>query len=152
MSADTVTELRPMEECHCGACVAMMLDVFRNPPWSYEWLQPDRITAYVADLLRTPRFRGFVLLCGEALLAACLGVESDYFAAAAYEIKEIFVARELQGQGVGGAFLDDIEAILAEEGKSCVTLNTQRTIPAFRFYERHGYSVAPETVMMSKRL
>ena len=144
--------LLPMDESHCDACAALLMDVFTNPPWSYDWLKQDKMDAYVRDLLRTPGFRGFVLLQKGMLRAACLGVEADYFAAPTYEIKEILVTRELQGHGVGSAFLSGIEAALAADGRVCVTLNTQRSIPAFRFYEKHGYAVSPETVMMSKLL
>ena len=152
MGAGSSVELRAMDESHCAACAELLFDVFTNSPWSYDWLRRDKMLAYVTDLMRTPGFRGFVLLRNGVLRAACLGLTMDYFAASTYDIKEILVARALQGHGVGGAFLNDIEAKLAAEGTACVTLNTQRSIPAFRFYEKHGYSVSPETVMMSKPL
>jgi len=141
-----------MEQKHMGACVGLFVDTFTNPPWDYGWMRREKIVVYFADLWRTPGFRGFVVLRDDVVCAACLGILTDYFAVPTYEIKEIYVSRTLQGEGIGSAFLAEIEAELAAEGVPVVTLYTQRTIPAYEFYTKRGYAAAHDAVMMNKMI
>ena len=142
----------PMNRSHIEPCVDLFINVFANPPWSYTWMRRDSIRAYIEDLFRTPGFRGFIVLRKGKAVTACLGIASRYFAVPTYEIKEILVSQAVQNAGIGSAFLAAIERALMADGIAAVSLYTQKTIPAFHFYEKQGYAPAADMVMMRKGL
>jgi putative acetyltransferase len=56
------------------------------------------------------------------------------------EIKRMYVRPEYQGQGIGGAILEEIEALAVAEGLERLVLETGHNHPAaWRVYERAGF-------------
>ena len=137
---------------HTDACVRLFYDVFTSGEWQMPWLTVENIRRYFDDLCRTPQFIGYVWMEADRLLGACLGIASDYFDAPQYEIKEIFVAPDCQGQGIGGRFLAEVEGGLRQKGIQVMTLFTSRGIPAYSFYVKRGYIQNEETVHFMKTL
>lgn len=134
------------------ACAALYFDLFTHDPWGYDWMTLENVCRYFTDLENTPCFLGATYAHGGRLAGFCLGVISDYFLSASFEIKEIAVARDMQGAGIGGRLLRGVEDYLAARGVQTVTLATRREMDAFSFYVRHGYEVSDGAVYMSKFL
>lgn len=135
-----------------AAAADTFIDVFGNEPWNYNWIERDNIVRYFTDLYNTPGFSGFVLRKDQDITGFCFGISSDYFVAPYYEIKEIFIKRELQGSGFGGELLTLVEEQLKEQGIFTVTLATERNIAAYEFYLKHGYIISPSFVYMCKTM
>ena len=133
-------------------CVGIYLELFRSEPFSYTWLTKETALRYFSDLIKHPRFQGYVFYENGCLLGGCLGYTDDYFLAAQYEIKEIFIDVKRQNGGLGSAFIKEIENDLIIKGIQFVTLLTQRSINAFNFYLKNGYETSEDTVFLSKRL
>jgi GNAT superfamily N-acetyltransferase len=133
-------------------CAGLFWRVFKAPPFNYTWLTERKARRYIGDLLKTPGFAGFMHRADGRYTGACLGVVNDYFAAVTYEIKEIFVEPGIQRKGVGTALLAAVEKVLAARGVEAVTLFTQKGIPAYNFYVKHGYIHSHETAFFCKTL
>jgi len=146
--------LRQFDNSHITGAAWTFADIFTYPPWNYDWLSADKAARYFTDLLATPGFTGFAYVkAGDPEpVGFCLGLINDYFAAAIYEIKEIFVRRGLQGGGLGGAMLGAVEERLASIGVYTVTLFTKNDIPAYDFYIKNGYAASSNTVFFSKQV
>ena len=81
-----------------------------------------------------------------------LGVVDDYFEGSIYEIKEFAVAADFHRTGVGSTVLAAVEAEIAGHGVAAVSLQTSRTIPAYKFYQKNGYDELTENVTLIKWL
>ena len=69
-----------------------------------------------------------------------------------YYIDELCVRTDLQGQGLGGRFLDDIAAYLRRNGISAIFLLTDTDTPAYTFYQKHGFRVLEKNTALVKPL
>ncbi len=59
---------------------------------------------------------------------------------------------EYRGQGIGKAFMREIEVYLKKQGFICINLNTKRTINAYEFYLNNGFIEKKDVVSMTKGL
>jgi RimJ/RimL family protein N-acetyltransferase len=57
----------------------------------------------------------------------------------------IGVVAEWRGRGVGGALLDSLARAARDREVDALSLSVERTNPALRLYERHGYVVVDDT-------
>lgn len=130
----------------------MFLDVYKNKPWNYTWLIFENTLRYFTDLFNTPCFIGFKFIEDNITVGYCVGISSDYFVGNSFEIKEIFISRQLQNKGLGSNFLGMVEKSLKDFEVDRITLATQREIPAFDFYLKNGYEVSEGAVFLSKCL
>lgn len=144
--------VRIMEKADIPLLAKMYTELFRNPPWNYEWVQPDNMLRYFEDMYLTPHSVGYTLLEDGIISGACFGVVSDYFLTVTYDIKEIFIAPSQQNRGRGSFLLSEIEKILTMQGIGCISLSTVSEIAAYPFYLKNGYSVSETSVFMSKLL
>ena len=144
-------ELKQYTPEHIKSCAKLFFDVFTDEPFNYQ-ITENNMLRYLTDISNTPNFRGYMYFTEDRLIGMCFGCLIDYFTGLSYDIKEIAVAKDCQGIGAGAAFLHAIEDDLAKINVEAVTLATQKGIPAFKFYEKNGYSASGSTVYMSKRL
>ncbi len=141
------------EASHRADCVALFLKTFHQKPFEFTFLTTENIERYFCDLEETPKFLGFVYTVKNTVLGFCLGIIVDYFNNISYDIKEIAVRHEFQGRGLGKQILSEIEARLSREyAVEVVTLATQSTIPAYKFYKKMDYILSENTVHLMKCL
>ena len=141
-----------MNRNNADDCAELFTRVFSAAPFYYSWLTEEKARRYCRDLLKTPGFAGFLYRSEGKYIGACLGVINDYFSTVTYEIKEIFVDPKLQRKGTGSAMLVNLEKVLAARGVEAFTLYTQKGIPAYNFYVKHGYIHSSETAFFCKTL
>ena len=133
-------------------CADLYCELFTAPVWDYHWLKKESIARYFSDLSITPGFCGYLWKEDQTMLGLCLGLITDYFGPAQYEIKEICIAQAYQRQGKGSAFLKEVEKRLLERGVSTITLFTLDKIPAYSFYVKNEYCHQYNTVHFMKQL
>lgn len=74
----------------------------------------------------------------------CLGNE--------YYIYEFFLLRERQGAGLGADFLQQVEEYVKPLGVNHLYLQTDRSMPAYRFYQKNGFTDLEEHASLFKML
>ena len=67
-------------------------------------------------------------------------------------IEELWVIPARQRRGVGSAFLARIRNSLRKKGISAIVLQTDRSLPAYDFYCRNGFSEASEQAYLIKEV
>jgi aminoglycoside 6'-N-acetyltransferase I len=133
-------------------CTDIFVAAFNAPPLDYPFVTVEKARRYLRDITGTPGFAGFVYRVENTLAAFCFGSTDDYFYDPQYVIKEFAVHPCRQGKGIGTAFLSAIENHLTDNGIKGLSLQTSRTIPAYHFYKKNGFSVSEETVTFMKSL
>ncbi|MDR1688669.1 MAG: GNAT family N-acetyltransferase [Clostridiales bacterium] len=145
--------IRKLEPGDIARLTEIYHKIFTSSEWNYDWLTMKNVTRYLTDMSLFPRFAGFSFFNEKGeIIGACFGDISDYFSTVQYYIKEIFVEMSLQNKGVGSKFLLEVEAYLKKRGVNNVTLYTSKTIPAYKFYRKNGYTDSSDAVFMVKPL
>ncbi|HFU3705073.1 TPA: GNAT family N-acetyltransferase [Streptococcus suis] len=130
----------------------LFLSVFSQEPWNDDWSDEEQLDRYLGDLLSYPRALCFGLLDQGSLIALSLGHIRYWYEGTEYRVEELCIARNYQGRGIGQAFLKRIEEQLIERKIVHILLQTERTLPAFFFYEKCGFHALEEDVTMVKKV
>ena len=130
----------------------LFLDVFTHEPWEDEWESDEQVTAYMTDLMANKNSLSLGFFEHEQLTGLALGYLFHWWQGDEYFIKEFCISRDLQGQGLGTAFLMEMERFLKEKKISAVWLATERPVPAYSFYLKNGFQEQTETVFLSKSI
>ncbi|PNS42183.1 GNAT family N-acetyltransferase [Mesotoga sp. B105.6.4] len=144
-------EIVEMRSDEITAVKKLFLEVFSAEPWNDHWKSDEELTQYIRELTQNPNSLSLMLIDDyENIVAASLGYVFSWWQGKDYFIKEFFVCGESQGKGIGSEFLvlmDDF--LLAREIKS-IWLMTERTVPAYRFYLKNGFTEAEDIVFFQK--
>ena len=145
-------ELRVMTIQDKEIIKALFSDVFTNEPWNDDWSDQAQLDAYITDLTGQSYSLTFGFFEGERLVAVSMGHVKHWYTGTEYIVEEFCVDRTMQGQGIGSAFLKEIETYLAGKGITHFFLQTEDTVPAYSFYLKNGFQVMIGHVSFSKKI
>jgi aminoglycoside 6'-N-acetyltransferase I len=130
----------------------LFLDVFSNDPWFDKW-NSNQLDLYMKDLTENNNSLSLALFDEKEELIGCsLGYIFNWWQGREYFIKEFFISRKKQSQGAGSTFLTLIKERLRVEDVQHITLATEKTVPAYHFYQKNGFSVLEESAFLVKRV
>lgn len=98
---------------------------------------------------------GYAVACvcvGTDLIGMALGRIRSWYEGTEYWIDEFGIASEMQCRGAGTKFLTELECLLKGRGVKHIVLLTERSVPAYRFYLKNGFSEQQETVFFVKAI
>ena len=124
--------------------------VFTAPPWNDDWSDDEQLDDYLKDLMmvRTPLILGFME--GDGLVGVSIGNIRHWCRGKEYFIEELFVRTDMQGKGLGTAFMKSIESYLKERGIDQIFLHTERSKPSYEFYKKLGFTDLTELASFFK--
>ena len=117
----------------------LFADVFTGEPWNDDWSCPGQLDAYITDLAGQSNSLTFGYFNGDRLIGLAMGHIRHWHEGTEYCIDEFCIARDMQGRGHGGRFMDCVESQLLERGIPWIFLLTDRHTPAYDFYRKHGF-------------
>jgi aminoglycoside 6'-N-acetyltransferase I len=131
----------------------LFLDVFSAEPWKDEWKSDDEVSRYIRELTDNSNSLSLALIDDDGcIVAASLGYVFSWWQGREYFIKEFFVSRKCQGQGIGSEFLKTMNGFLLEREIGAIWLITDRDFPAYQFYVKNGFEESEDLVFFSKTL
>ena len=125
-------------------------DVFTNEPWNDDWSDEAQLDAYIDDLTGQSYSLTLGYFDGDRIVGLSMGYIKHWYTGTEYCIDEFCVDRQLQGKGIGGAFMRRIESYLAQNGIRQIFLQTDRDVPAYGFYRRMGFQELEGHVSFAK--
>ncbi len=128
---------------------AVVRTAFAVAPWNDDWHSAEEFHAYSLDILGNRNSLGLGLWEGEALVALALGRLKHWFDGVEYCIDDFCVRPDCQGQGAGSALLGQIREYACREGFKQVSLFTNRTAPAYAFYQKNGFAEVQNRVCLA---
>ncbi|MFD2043069.1 GNAT family N-acetyltransferase [Ornithinibacillus salinisoli] len=132
---------------------ALFLDVFSNEPWLDEWENEHQLDLYMRDLVDNKNSLPLVLIDEHKyLVGGSLGYVFNWWEGKEYYIKELFISRDKQNQGLGKVFLQQINDYLKNEDIQHITLMTERNVPAYHFYQKNGFIELEESVFFARKI
>ena len=126
--------------------------VFTREPWNDDWSDETQLNAFLTELIGNPNSLPLAYAEEDTLAAVAMGHIRHWYEGTEYYIDELCVRTDLQGQGLGGRFLDDIAAYLRRNGISAIFLLTDTDTPAYTFYQKHGFRVLEKNAALVKPL
>lgn len=150
--ADNDTVFRKLDPEDWEQVRDLFAGVFCAPPWNDDWSDREQLNAYIRDLTAQSNSLSFGLYREGELAGVSMGYIRHWFRGTEYCIDELFIRGDLQGQGLGGLFLQKIEEAVREAGMKAIFLQTENTVPAYDFYRKNGYRELKEHVSFHKDL
>lgn len=127
-------------------------DVFTKEPWNDDWSNEEQLENYIVDLIGNRNSLTLGYFDSDKLVALSMGHVKHWYSATEYYIDEFCVKTQLQGQGIGGKFINAIEEYLKEHDIMAIFLLTQKDVPAYDFYKKHGFEEHVNNVAFAKWL
>ncbi|MBM7839780.1 aminoglycoside 6'-N-acetyltransferase I [Alkalihalobacillus xiaoxiensis] len=144
--------IKPLKHSEYAQMKQLFLDVFSHEPWNDRWAN-DELDAYMKELMENSNSLTLGLYDEKEELIGCsLGYVFSWWEGREYYIKEFFIARHKQKQGAGEAFLKLLNDFLKAEGVKHTTLMTEKTVPAYRFYQNNGFRELEDSAFLVKRV
>ena len=139
-------ELIVLDESYLPQMTELFRSVFTREPWNDDWSQ------YVREVSGGYHSLNYGLFIDGRLVALSMGEIRHWWEGTNYNINELCVAYDLQGQGIGTRFLKMIEADVRKRGAAGIFLQTEADRPAFDFYRNQGYRTLTPHLSMFKLL
>lgn len=131
----------------------LFLDVFSNEPWFDKWDSDEQLDQYMKELTGNNNSLALVLYDenGE-MVAGSVGYVYSWWQGREYFIKEFFVTRHKQNQGVGSIFIERINEYLKNEDIKYISLTTDRGTPAYDFYQKNKFNELKDNVFLFRKI
>lgn len=118
----------------------LFFDVFSEAPWNDDWSNEEQLRCYLLDLMDAKSSLSLGLYEQDVLVGVSLGRVLHWYSGTEYQIQEFCIKAGEQKRCLGTRFLSLMEALLATRGIASILLATDRTVPAYLFYRKHGFS------------
>ncbi len=125
---------------------------FKGEPWNDDWSDDAQLSEYIKEISGAYNALNFGLLIDGKLVAMSVGMIRHWWEGTNYNIEELCVSPELQGQGVGSRFMKMIEDDIRNRGLSGIFLQTDSDKPAYKFYKKNGFGELDKHVSFYKKL
>lgn len=138
-SRGEIVEIRKLEANQMENIKNLFKSVFMNDPWNDDWSDSEQLNNYILDLTGNRNSLSIGLYDGDELVGVSLGSIMHWCQGTEYYIYEFFIIRERQGNGLGTIFLTEIEKYVQEMKVNHIFLQTERELPAYKFYQKLGF-------------
>ncbi|EJT6171093.1 GNAT family N-acetyltransferase [Clostridium perfringens] len=136
---------------YLNECAELFVKTFSQEPWNEPW-NFESAKKRLNDVVLTPGFRGAVLRNDEKIEGVILGNLEQWYDGEHFCVKEFFVDSSSQGKGTGKKLLNALENILMKKEVGVVHFWTMKGSTAEAFYNKRGYEIPKELIMMRKKL
>ena len=113
----------------------LMLDIFSGEPWNDVWTD-KQLHAYVSELTGNKNSLSFGVYLDGNLIGMALGRIKSWYEGTEYWIEEFGILPDRQQSGIGSAFIEELEKILAEKGSSTSFSLRRKMFPPIVFIKR----------------
>ena len=125
---------------------------FGGEPWNDDWSDDKQLAEYIREISGSFNALNYGLLLDGKLSAISLGMIRHWWEGTNYNIEELCVSPDIQGQGIGTRFLKMIEDDVRKRGLSGIFLQTDNDKPAYQFYVKNDFGELSSHVSFYKRV
>ena len=123
--------------------IAQMADLFKKAfagePWNDDWSDRDQLQEYIKEISGGYNALNYGLIRDGRLIAMAIGMIRHWWEGTNYNIEELCVDPDFQGQGMGTRFMSLIEDEIRKNGLHGIFLQTDSDKPAYKFYTKKGF-------------
>ncbi len=129
---------------------SLFAEVFTNEPWNDDWSDSKQLHEYIMDLIGNRNSLTLGLFEHDNLIGLSMGSIIHWCIGTEYYIFEFCIKAEKQNKGIGTAFLKEIEAYAKSKQLTHIFLQTERNVPAYKFYLKNGFTELKDHVSLAK--
>lgn len=137
----------PITAENIDQCVAVFMESYNQPPWNYQWTLV-RAKEYLMEYLGSAHFVGFVFYDQGVPVGAFLGHKKTWWTNSQLMIDEFFISPNKQRLGLGKSMMDYSYQYAEREKLELVVLMTNKYMPAYKFYNKIGFTTMEQFVFM----
>ena len=120
-------------------------DVFSQEPWNDKW-KDEQLHLYLLDLMDNKNSLSYGLFDQNQMIGLSIGHIRHWYQGTEYRIDEFCIDTKYQSQGCGTFFLQEIEKQVKEKNIKTLFLQTDRTIPAYHFYQKNRFETDDDLI------
>lgn len=128
-----------LDSTYTESCAKLFQKAFAGEPWNDDWSDEHQLLEYIREVSGGYHAMNFGLLIDGKLVAISMGAIHHWWEGANYNIEELCVDPDYQGQGIGTKFVSLIEEETKKRGLAGIFLQTDADKPSFKFYEKLGF-------------
>lgn len=138
-----------IENEHILECSELYVNVFNAEPWNDKWTL-ETAHKRLNDIFISPNFEGALYVEDDKIKGAIFGNYEQFYKGVHFNLREMFVANECQGKGIGSKMLNEFEKRLRGIGVTTVILFTSKGNKTSKFYSKNNFSQLDSMAMMGK--
>lgn len=131
---------------------SLYAEVFTNKPWNDDWSDRTQLHKYIIDLIGNKNSLTLGLFEDDKLIGLSMGSIMHWYSGTEYYIFEFCIKIEKQSMGIGTAFLKKVEEYVKNKQITHIFLQTERTVPAYHFYQKNGFITLKDHISLVKDL
>ena len=143
-------KLLRIKEEFIDKCVDLYIETFSKEPWNDVYESREQVVKLFNNHLDNNYFVGYVAMLDEKVVALSIGMKKPWIEGFEYYIDEFCVSYEMQGKGIGSWFIKAIEADIKHREMDGMILNTEKDYPSRKFYEKNGFKMLGDLVVLGK--
>ncbi len=147
--AGPADEIRTFAQEHANGCAKLYAATFGEKPWHEAWTE-DSARERLSQVTDSPNFYGLVALRGGEVVGLAFGYRRRRPGGDFYFLDEMCVDSETRSSGVGNWLMARLRQDLAEAGVVRIVLLTTGGGRARHFYEKNGFQVDDNWVLMTR--
>lgn len=147
-----IMELRELSINNNEEIKSFFVNIFSKEPWNDDWSNDNQLHSYIKDLIGNSNSLTLGFFENNTMVGLSMGHIRHWYSGTEYYIDEFCIKTELQGNGLGSKFLQEVEQFIKTKGIVQIFLHTERRMPAYQFYMKNGYTELNDHVSFVKIL
>ncbi len=139
-----------LNESYLPQMAELYKEAFSGAPWNDDWSDAGQLDEYMKDISLGYNALNYGLMIDGKLAGMSVGKVSHWWEGTNYNIAELCISPDYQGQGIGSKFLELIEQCVREKGIVGIFLQTDNDKPSYPFYLKNGFGNLDKHVSLYK--
>ena len=141
-----------LDDTYLPQMAELYRSAFAGGPWNDDWSDEAQLTEYMKEISHSCNALNFGLIRDGRLIALSVGMIRHWWEGTNYNIEELCVSPDMQGTGIGTAFMGMISAEVKKRGLAGIFLQTDNDKPAYGFYLKNGFNELESHVSLYKKV
>lgn len=149
---DRMEQFIELDNMYLMEAAKLFQKAFAGEPWKDDWSDENQLLKYIREVSGGYNALNLGLLVDGKLVAISMGSIRHWWEGANYNIEELCVDPEYQGQGIGSRFLSMIEEEAKRRGLAGIFLQTDEDKPSYAFYKKNKFADLSAHVSLYKSI
>ena len=144
-------EIKECTPAHIQRYAAIYAAAFSQEPWHDAWNEEDA-AIHIAEIMQSRQAYGLEYRIGDTVAGFLLGSSMLFHYGRVFEINDLAVHPEYQGQGIASRLLEQCISDMKNRGIKGIHLITQAGGFLPEFYRKYGFERETEVMLMGMAL
>lgn len=144
-------EFKVMKREDLGQVAELYVGAFNGEPWRDKWTV-ETAAKRLGQMIGCEDSFGLIAYDEGKVVGMALGNKEYYYDCVHFHFKELCVDTTIKGKGIGSKLVAEMVRRLKEDGVAEILLWTLRCNEMLGFYEKQGFTVCNELMIMTRSL